>query len=113
MTIQEFVETAVGDFIDGLSSLRTKFPDHDIATHIQLDSRGSQGFMPLMGGYTASVIDFDLAVTVTSETSAKGGGKINVLSLGAAGSEMQASKGNEFSSRVKFRIPVSLEPRIK
>lgn len=54
-------------------------------------------------------VDFDIAVT--EKSSKDGGAKLAVAGVGSLGGDM--SRGTEVASRVKFRVPLLLNPQGK
>jgi hypothetical protein len=64
-------------------------------------------------GFTATgqviyAIDFDVAVTVASESGTEAGGRLQVASIVSIGAKGKGSDKSETMSRVKFAVPVML-----
>lgn len=53
-------------------------------------------------------IDFDIAVSVGSESGAEGGAKLQVASVFSIGGKAKESDKTESVSRVKFAVPITL-----
>ena len=53
-------------------------------------------------------IDFDIAVTVGSESGAEGGGKLHVASVISIGGKAKSADKFESVSRVRFAVPLTL-----
>ena len=58
-------------------------------------------------------VDFDLAVTVSHEHNASGGGGLSIASLANMGVKSDDKAGKEEISRIKFMIPMALPEKKK
>jgi hypothetical protein len=110
MELKEFVAQSLKNIIDGVIDAQeyAKGKNADINPNYNLNFHDSTSFATSSATYHyLQIMDFDVAVTTSSETEAKIGGGIFVAaaSLGATGKDKQ---GDSIYSRIKFSIPIEL-----
>jgi hypothetical protein len=113
MELKEFVAESLKNIIDGVTDAQeyAKGKNAIINPNYPLSFDKILGFAQYYDedqfGHYHQIIEFDVAVTTSSETESKVGGGIFVAaaSLGAAGKDKQ---GDSMYSRIKFSIPIEL-----
>lgn len=58
-------------------------------------------------GRNAQIVEFDVAITVSQDTEAKGGGKV-FIGIAGIGSEIRSERQGELVQRIKFSVPMYL-----
>jgi len=108
--LEDFISEVLKQIINGVKKAQLHAKENGAQVNSSNTYRTSQGDMKLdisdHGGLVQEV-DFDVAVTVSSQGNLKGG---MGLFIPAAGVGYQAEKetGNSTLSRIKFKIPVAL-----
>jgi hypothetical protein len=113
MELKNFVAESLKNIIDGVAVAQEYAEKKNAIINPDHSSKidGIPGFAQLADGditfHYHQIIEFDVAVTTSSETEAKVGGGIFVAaaSLGATGKDKQ---GDTVYSRIKFSIPIEL-----
>ena len=114
MELQEFIETAIRQIVDGVASAQAAATRKGAAVNPAFGFVGANAATAhsLIGktgaGAYVSNLAFDVAVTVAESTDAKGGGKVEVAGLftlgGSAGTEVRAER----VTRLQFAVPICL-----
>jgi hypothetical protein len=115
MELKEFVESTLLNIVEGVYSARTKVRQSPAAgdgaevSPYLISHEGGQIPLGNGNGY-AQLVDFDLALTVTEDKSAKGtsSSKVTVLSLPVADAGVDESSGTQTVHRIRFKVPVAL-----
>jgi len=108
MELNEFVENALTQLLEGVIAAQSKAAKivGEISPHILDDNQIKLGFLNA-SGQSASVIKFDVALSVSEGSGTNAG--INVLggaiNLGAGG---QSAIENSTVSRIQFSVPIVL-----
>jgi len=109
--LQDFVSETIKQIIDGvISAQEYAATKNSKVNQKELNFRTDQGEDKLWDPNTRSLIQqiyFDVAITTTEGTQTKGGIGIFVGPVGV-GSQGQSDAQNQSSSRIKFKIPVTL-----
>ncbi|MDQ2069204.1 hypothetical protein [Natronospira bacteriovora] len=112
MELKEFITETLTQIVDGVSDAKQAAEKSDsiINPAIAGTAANKDGgfFFPAMNGQIATLIDFDVSLSITEGKDSKAG--INVasglISLGGSG---QSSSENSSLTRVRFNIPVVLQ----
>lgn len=104
MDVSQFTKDVILQISKGIKSAKDEGDIKAVGTtnHNKVISALSPGLMQDHQHHLYTVVDFDIAVTVSSELSGGGGLKIPVFSATAEGKHL-----SETVSRVKFSVPVS------
>lgn len=112
MDLQKFITESLVEIMTGIkdaqSDLKAKGSHSRICPTVSNAFSGSQ--IHVLGrsekGQIVSLIEFDIAVEITSEGG--GGGKISVaMGLLNAGADGTSKQGDKVASRLKFNVPVA------
>ena len=95
MELKEFIKNALNDILAGVEDVRVS-----AVRDIRVE-----------GDKDKSAIEFEVAVTVENDNTAKSGGKITVLSLLQAAGESTKEYKNSSVSKIKFGIYVDRETK--
>jgi hypothetical protein len=111
MDLSEFVSQALAQIATGVNdangSVHTMRGELNPRIATNSESASKVGLLHTTGGHMATIVQFDVALTVTQGTGTKGGiGVIaGAFTLGSSG---QSSAENSSVSRVKFAVPMVL-----
>jgi hypothetical protein len=112
--LSEFVSQALSQIASGVSEAQSSVGklngEVNPRVHTTSESGSKLGLVHVDGGSMATIVQFDVALTVTQGTGTKGGIGVfaGVLTLGSAG---ESSAENSTVSRVKFAVPIVLPGR--
>jgi hypothetical protein len=106
MELKEFVAETITNVLEGIREAQ----ERPGGQHVNMEGHYTAGFVKWTGGLTAlgpeevaSVLSFDVVVTVTEDSNAKG--KIAVLGIGAQGG---ISTSTVAQNRIQFAVPIML-----
>lgn len=116
MELKDFVEGTITQVIEGVSAAQKACEKGDATVapgpgggHFALTAPSivASKIPTLSSGHPLTMLDFDVALTVTEGSATKGGAgiAIGVLALGTQG---QSSMQNSSVSRIKFAVPIVL-----
>lgn len=118
MDLKSFVSETITQIVEGVDDAKTRVGDKAVVNapvvgSIKYDSTPGlarteySNSMATNAPNNASIIQFDVAVTATSEAGKEAGGKlaVSVISIGGGAS---STTGTSETSRIKFSVPVSL-----
>ncbi|EBA10808.1 trypco2 family protein [Roseobacter sp. CCS2] len=114
MDLKEFISQTVSAIADATNELQEKYADDDIVINPPSALSGTDVFQPNSQNYTlrrVQNVQFDVAVTASSETSGGGKAEIKVWSMSLQGGA-DIAKNAEQVSRVAFSIPMTLKPSV-
>ena len=112
MDLKEFVKETIAAIADATMELQGEYEDKQVLVNPPAPQSGSDVYQEGSPSYTfrrVRDVEFDVALTVGSETSGGGRAGIKVFSAEIGGSAEKA-KTKEQVSRVKFAIPLALRP---
>ncbi|MCF7700118.1 trypco2 family protein [Loktanella sp. M215] len=111
MDLKDFIKETISGIIEATNDLQDQFADAGILINppVYGDSGVYEEGSSSHRDRAIQKIDFDVAVTVASETGGDVGAKVRIVSVEAGGAGKH-SRSNEEVSRVKFSIPLTLRP---
>lgn len=98
MDLETFIEETITQILTGIKSVQSNHNSESDGAVVP-----EYPLTPDNGHGRLSIIDFDVAVTITGESGVSGG--LKVLGMGASG---ESSESLTTVSRIKFKIPVAL-----
>jgi hypothetical protein len=106
MELREFVKDALVAIVEGVRDAQ-KGLDVNINPRPSVipDKRG--GEYMTMDGLRATPVQFDVAVTISAEANAEGGGKVSIWSIASSEGKTSAKDGESTVSRLQFQVPVA------
>lgn len=112
MDLKEFIKQTISGIVDATSELQASYERQGVIINPPVNSQGNNLYREDSMAYTLrriETIEFDVAITVESETS--GGGKAGLRIFAAeAGAEAKHARRGEEVSRVRFSIPLVFAP---
>ncbi len=110
MELKEFIAETIGSILDATIELQLEYEEQGIIINPPVSVKERDLYDEGGAAHTyrrVEVVEFDVAVTASSEKA--GGGKAGLKIFSAeAGVDGKLSKTNEEISRVKFSIPITL-----
>lgn len=103
MTVQEFVRDSLVQIASGVDEARDK--NIKIAPYVQRANDKSCGFLTVEA-VPVFLIEFDLAVSISTKHDGGGGASISVAHIFTAGGGAEASKERSEVSRLRFSVPI-------
>lgn len=110
MKLEDFVSDTITQITRGVLSAQGQLQDTGALVNPKLQTMGvecSIGEVERRPGERVSLLEFDIALTVSESTETKGGIAVAVGLLGL-GSQGTTEKTNDTLSRVKFSVPIVL-----
>ena len=115
MNIQEFIVDSLRGIADGVIQAQKELEGKAIINPGCIDDADNKGaghrpnFLVANAniGRLAQIVEFDMAITATEESSVEGGARLKVVGIGI-GAEGTASSSSSLVSHIKFSIPVCL-----
>ena len=115
MKLDDFISETLKAIIKGIKVAQAFANENDAKVNPEIDNKNSfeRSKSPVIffkerdGAIELTSIEFDVAVTVSNQKSAEGGGGVSVFAFKAGGS-MNHSGINETVSRIKFNVNVAL-----
>ncbi|KKL18993.1 hypothetical protein LCGC14_2469950 [marine sediment metagenome] len=108
MELNEFVENALSQLLQGVSAAQSKAAEigGEINPRINDNNQTKLGFLN-SSGLSASIVKFDVALTASEGSGTKAGISVlgGAVNLGAGG---QSSNENSVVSRIQFSVPIVL-----
>ena len=108
MELNDFVAETLKDIIEGVRTAQSEGLERNVnpqGMQLQADGAPKGKHYQAYGNRLVLMVQFDVAVTVSSEKKGEGGGKISVLGQ-KAGLEGSVSQEKTEVSRIKFEVPV-------
>ncbi len=111
MEIKDFVAQSLQQIVEGIAAAQAAVATSGAVINPSLmgggDAIARQGILQAHGGGATTMVDFDVAVTVSEGTGTRGGIGVfaGVVNLGSSG---ESSNQNQSVSRLKFRVPLAL-----
>ena len=112
MDLKEFITETISAIVDATSELQGKYDEDDIIINPPSNRSSDEAYLPENSGYKyrrVQSIEFDVAVSASSDTSGGGKAGIKVMSL-ELGAKGEKSVSSEKVSRVSFSVPITLRP---
>jgi hypothetical protein len=106
MELREFVKDALIAIVEGVKDAQAELREN-INPKPSAVGEKQAGDYGTRTGLRACSVQFDVAVTVTSEANAEGGGKVSIWSLGSAEGKTGSKDGASTVSRLQFQVPVA------
>lgn len=115
MKLEEFVSETLKAVIKGVKSSQAFAKENDAIINPEIDNNISfqKSKSPVVffnnrdGAVELTVIEFDVAITVSNQQEAEGGAGVSVLSFNVGGS-INEKEFKETVSRIKFNLNVAL-----
>jgi hypothetical protein len=111
MKLQKFVAEAISEIIFGVQEAKDKTRQTSAKVNPELvgDAKdfSQTGILRTSSGESATVVEFDLAVTITEGTGTSGNIGV-VAGFFKLGSHGQSKNENISLSRIRFKIPLTL-----
>jgi hypothetical protein len=110
--LKEFIQETISGIVDAALELQKKYEDSDILINPPTAFDERNAFRENSASYTyrrVETVEFDVAVSATSESAGGGKAALKILSV-EAGVDGTHKRGNEEVSRVKFSIAITLSP---
>jgi len=113
MDLKDFVKETVASIAEATTELQDELAEHGVIINPpRTDANNGDAFDPkatIKPKLTIIDVQFDVAVSASSETSGGGGAKLKVFSVGVDG-KAEHAKSSEQISRINFKLPISLKP---
>lgn len=116
MELKEFVIETISSLADAVGELQEKYKEQGVIINPPTAQSGSDVMQLDSSNYTfrrVQNIQFDVAVTVSSETKKEGAGGlklgIQVVSASLGGEAAQSNSSSQVS-HVKFEVPIAYQP---
>lgn len=104
MNVEEFVSESIKQIISGVEKARNACHHSNVAIAPSMLYRDGVDV-----SVDATSVEFDLAVTVETESNTKKGGEIRIFGIGGGGEGMSSTASTSVS-RLRFSITVDLAP---
>lgn len=101
MNIEEFISEAISQISSGVTIGREKAVTHGVSVGIAIYNRNDNITSRVTSSPIPTMLEFDIAVTTSSENEGKAGIKVMAFSAGGKVGHM-----HESTSRVKFSLPI-------
>jgi len=111
MDIKEFVQTAVTQIVEGVVAAQAAASRHGAAVNPAFklhDKPGHSHIGITSAGAKVTNVTFDIAVTATESTGARGGAKVQVAGLFSVGGGADTNVKAEQVTRLQFSVPICL-----
>ncbi len=114
MDLQEFVSSCVEQLATAIANLDKSLAAQGVLVNPTLSASrerlATEAFAPLLRDerYSALLLRFDVALSVSRENSEAAGGKLSVASFLSAGGEHKGTDSRDVTSRIAFTLPVVL-----
>jgi hypothetical protein len=113
MNLQDFVSETIMQIVSGVKAAQAVSAEHGSKVNPKLmsnyDYASQHGFLWCDSEY-AQIVQFDVALTATKESGAKGGIGLFVGAV-SIGATKGSNSENTSVSRVKFSVPLVLPPQ--
>ncbi|MEX0318872.1 MAG: hypothetical protein AB3N21_13010 [Ruegeria sp.] len=112
MDIKEFIKETIAGIVDATVELQEEYQDADVIINPPVSVKERDLFKEGGTSHTyrrVETIEFDVAVTASSETGGGGKAGLRILSVEAGIDGKHVSSAQE-ASRVRFSIPITLRP---
>jgi hypothetical protein len=106
MELREFVKDTLLAVVQGVRDAQDELKGHVNPEPASSANKYASDYKTV-AGLLAYPVKFDVAVTVTSEANAEGGGKVSIFSFGSAEGRASAKDGASTVSRLQFQVPVA------
>lgn len=110
MELKDFVSSTIMQVMEAVSE--TQGPARALGGYVNPTAQTHANGDHLLGNTATDQaiypIEFDVAVTVGSESGVEGGGKLHVASIISLGGKAKSGESLESVSRVKFTVPITL-----
>ena len=105
MTLQDFVRDSLIQVTSGVDEARVK--NRKIAPWVQAESDKKCSGFTIHDGTPAFLVEFDVAVSVSTKKDGSGGASISIAHVFTAGGGAEASKEHSEVSRIRFSVPIN------
>lgn len=107
MELREFVKDALVAIVEGVKDAQSELHGNINPTPSMIGDKVGSDYIT-REGLRAYPVKFDVAVTVTAEANAQGGGKVSIWSVGSLEGKTTSRDGQSSVSRLQFQVPVAL-----
>ncbi|PNE10055.1 MAG: hypothetical protein CR217_16515 [Beijerinckiaceae bacterium] len=107
MELRDFVKSTLLAIVDGVKEAQNGEAKKHINPEPTHRSEKFASDYVTTEGLRACPVKFDVAVTVSAETTKEGGGKISVLSFGGLDGKLTGKEGESSVTRIQFQVPVA------
>jgi hypothetical protein len=114
VNLKDFIKETIGGIVEAAKELRDDYFEDGVLINPPVSVDGDRIYGEDSSRHTfrrIEEVEFDLAVTASSESSGKGRVGIKVFSA-EAGVHGDHQRKNEEVSRVRFKIPLTLPPNV-
>lgn len=110
MDLKEFVRVTLTQVTEGVKEAQeaVRAQGGFVNPTVHTSQKDESHFAGLHDGQNVFLVDFDVAVTVNEGTGTNAEAKLKVASLFALGTSGKSSENQEYSSRIKFKVPLAL-----
>ncbi|RZJ12204.1 MAG: hypothetical protein EOP39_04400 [Rubrivivax sp.] len=105
MDLKAFVQNSITSILEGVKDAQAAYPNE---VNPDLSMGHGHKLPTSTSGRRVSEIDFDVAVTVSTEGTTQADGRIEVLNIVKLGGSGSAKDATQSISRLKFVVPVTL-----
>lgn len=112
MDLKDFIKETICGIVDATLELQASYEKSDVIINPPVSVKERELYEEDGPGHTyrrVEIVDFDVAVTASSESAGGGKAGLRILSL-EAGIDGKHVRTSEQASRVKFSIPITLSP---
>lgn len=106
MDLKDFVSQALIQITEGVSDAQKVVQEK--GGFVNPAVRQAETGQPMHDGRVIQSVDFNVAVTVTEDSSCSGGGKLSVATVFKANAETASSEKNSTTSKISFKVPLAV-----
>ena len=107
MNLSRFVSLAITEIAKGIEQAKSELGGADVLINPITNDKGFVSTDQKNWCRAVQMVEFDLSVTASTESSDDVGGKISIVNLFSIGGKTVEAKSNLETSRIKFSVPVS------
>lgn len=112
MDIKEFVRDTIIQICSGVQEAQSVVRENggfvNPAARVAAQSGSNSHLTTIENGQGVYFVDFDIAVTVTDETTSEGEAKLKIASIFSAGGGVSNASEASSTSRICFKVPLAL-----
>ena len=112
MDLEEFVRLSLVQITKGVTDAQNEAMESGASVNprvLHADHSSGSAAGRLADGRIACLVEFDVAVAVSEESSATGGGKLKAASFFQVGGNTSKGSTSESVSRLRFTVPVAFQ----
>ncbi|WP_318470032.1 hypothetical protein [Photobacterium leiognathi] len=106
MDLKDFVSQALIQITEGVSEAQEIVQKK--GGFVNPAIRQTEVGQTMHDGRVVQIVDFNIAVSVTEDSSCSGGGKLSVATVFKASAEKSSSEKNSTTSTISFKVPLAL-----